>query len=151
MSWSPRMARSTWRALRQRRAPRRRYGPRCVGLVTLIGDYLRRRAGRLPIPVSNASPDAAVAASASHRPRTSGSRDPSTRVRVRAVTANPRAVTIDVSNVRTVDARFLGLLLILWKLLRVQDVPLKMTGASRRLRTMFRLQGVGYLLSRQGA
>ena len=70
---------------------------------------------------------------------------------VHVVTSNPRTVTIDVSKVRTVDARFLGLLLVLWKLLRVQDVPLQMTGASRRLRTLFRLQGVGYLLSRQGA
>jgi N-acetylglucosaminyldiphosphoundecaprenol N-acetyl-beta-D-mannosaminyltransferase len=69
----------------------------------------------------------------------------------RVVTSNPRAVTIDVANVSVVDARFLGLLLILWKLLRVANVPFTMTGASRRLRTLFRLQGVGYLLSSQGA
>src|SRR3954453_19607644 len=65
---------------------------------------------------------------------------------VRVVTSNPRAVTIEVSNLRAVDARFLGLLLILWKLLKLQNAPLAMVGASRRLRTMFRLQGVGYLL-----
>jgi N-acetylglucosaminyldiphosphoundecaprenol N-acetyl-beta-D-mannosaminyltransferase len=70
---------------------------------------------------------------------------------VGVVTSKPRAVTIDVSNLSTVDARFLGLLLILWKLLRAQNVSLQMTGASRRLRTLFRLQGVGYLLSSQGA
>ena len=68
---------------------------------------------------------------------------------VHVVSSRPRAVTIDVSNLSAVDARFLGLLLILWKLLRVQNVSLTMKGASRRLRTMFRLQGVGYLLSSQ--
>jgi N-acetylglucosaminyldiphosphoundecaprenol N-acetyl-beta-D-mannosaminyltransferase len=69
---------------------------------------------------------------------------------VRVAVSAPRAVTIDVSNLKTVDARFLGLLLVLWKLLRVQNVSFSVTGASRRLQTMFRLQGVGYLLSSQG-
>jgi N-acetylglucosaminyldiphosphoundecaprenol N-acetyl-beta-D-mannosaminyltransferase len=69
---------------------------------------------------------------------------------VSLVRSEPRNVFIDVSNLRTVDARFLGLLLVLWKLLRVQNVPLTIIGASRRLRTMFRLQGVGYLLSSHG-
>jgi N-acetylglucosaminyldiphosphoundecaprenol N-acetyl-beta-D-mannosaminyltransferase len=68
---------------------------------------------------------------------------------VRVVSLNPSAVTIDVSKVTTIDARFLGLLLVLWKLLRVQNIPLTMHGATRRLRTLFRLQGVGYLLSSQ--
>ena len=66
-----------------------------------------------------------------------------------AVTTN-KQVVIDFSNARAVDARFLGLLLMLRKQLRARGAGLTLTGISRRLERIFRLNGLGYLLPAHG-
>jgi N-acetylglucosaminyldiphosphoundecaprenol N-acetyl-beta-D-mannosaminyltransferase len=55
-------------------------------------------------------------------------------------------VVIDFTQTRLVDARFLGLLLMLRKQLKAQRVLLKFVGISRRLARSFRLNGLGHLL-----
>ena len=62
-----------------------------------------------------------------------------------AVTA-AKQVTLDFSDVRAVDARFLGLLLMLRKQLKAQGTSLKFIGLSSAMERIFRLNGVGFLL-----
>ena len=65
-----------------------------------------------------------------------------------AMTTN-KQIVIDFSETCVVDARFLGLLLMLRKQLKARNTVLRFTGISRRLERMFRLNGCGYLLSDQ--
>jgi N-acetylglucosaminyldiphosphoundecaprenol N-acetyl-beta-D-mannosaminyltransferase len=65
-----------------------------------------------------------------------------------AVASRSRAVIVDMSGLCAVDARFLGLLFMLRKQLKGQGRDLILTGASRRLKTVFRLNGAGFLLSK---
>ena len=62
-----------------------------------------------------------------------------------AIAANT-TVSIDFANTSLVDARFLGLLLMLRKILRTNDVSLVLTGLSPELKMLFRLHGLEYLL-----
>ena len=57
-----------------------------------------------------------------------------------------KSIVIDFSRTRGVDARFLGLLLMLRKQLKIQGQDLKLVGISRRLERTFRLNGLEYLL-----
>jgi N-acetylglucosaminyldiphosphoundecaprenol N-acetyl-beta-D-mannosaminyltransferase len=56
-------------------------------------------------------------------------------------------VVIDLSDTRLIDARFLGLLLMLRKELRSRKSKLRFTGASRGMARIFRLSELGFLLS----
>jgi N-acetylglucosaminyldiphosphoundecaprenol N-acetyl-beta-D-mannosaminyltransferase len=56
-------------------------------------------------------------------------------------------ITIDLSNTRLIDARFLGLLLMLRKELRSRGARLIFTGVSGTIERTFRLSEVGFLLS----
>ena len=58
-----------------------------------------------------------------------------------------KQIVIDFSETSAVDARFLGLLLMLRKQLKAQNAVPRFIGISRRLERMFRLNGFGYLLS----
>jgi N-acetylglucosaminyldiphosphoundecaprenol N-acetyl-beta-D-mannosaminyltransferase len=58
-----------------------------------------------------------------------------------------KKITVDLSDTRLVDARFLGLLLMLRKRLKEQQLGLELAGVSSRLEKWFRLNGVGFLLS----
>ena len=63
-----------------------------------------------------------------------------------ALTAN-QDISIDLSNTRFIDARFLGLLLMLRKELRSRGARLMFTGVSGTIERIFRLNEVGFLLS----
>ena len=65
-----------------------------------------------------------------------------------AMTTN-KQIVIDFSETCVVDARFLGLLLMLRKQLKARNTVLRFTAISRRLERMFRLNGCGYLLPDQ--
>ena len=65
-----------------------------------------------------------------------------------AMTTN-KQIVIDFSETCAVDARFLGLLLMLRKQLKARNTVLRFTAISRRLERMFRLNGCGYLLPDQ--
>ncbi len=56
-------------------------------------------------------------------------------------------ITIDLSNAKLIDARFLGLLLMLRKELKVRGAKLIFTGVSRRIGRIFRLSEMEFLLS----
>ena len=58
-----------------------------------------------------------------------------------------KQIVIDFSETSAVDARFLGLLLMLRKQLKAQNAVPRFVGVSRRLERVFRLNGLGYLLS----
>ena len=58
-----------------------------------------------------------------------------------------KAIVIDLSETRAIDARFFGLLLMLRKQLKGQGARLTFSGASSRLTRMFRRSGVNFLLS----
>jgi N-acetylglucosaminyldiphosphoundecaprenol N-acetyl-beta-D-mannosaminyltransferase len=58
-----------------------------------------------------------------------------------------KKITVDLSHTRLVDARFLGLLLMLRKRLKEQQLGLELAGVSSRLERWFHLNGVGFLLS----
>ena len=60
--------------------------------------------------------------------------------------ATKKQIVIDFSGTCAIDARFLGLLLMLRKQLRVQNAVPRFIGISRRLERTFRLNGLGYLL-----
>jgi N-acetylglucosaminyldiphosphoundecaprenol N-acetyl-beta-D-mannosaminyltransferase len=60
--------------------------------------------------------------------------------------ATKRRTVIDFSNTCAVDARFLGLLLMLRKNLRQSDVSLDLMGLSAELKRIFRLNGLDFLL-----
>jgi N-acetylglucosaminyldiphosphoundecaprenol N-acetyl-beta-D-mannosaminyltransferase len=57
---------------------------------------------------------------------------------------------IDLAALRVVDARFIGLLLMLRKTLRARGMGLTFVGLSPRLERIFRLNGVNYLISEGG-
>ncbi len=63
-----------------------------------------------------------------------------------ALTSN-QDISIDLSNTRYIDARFLGLLLMLRKELKSRKAKLTFTGASRTIERIFRLNEVKFLLS----
>jgi N-acetylglucosaminyldiphosphoundecaprenol N-acetyl-beta-D-mannosaminyltransferase len=65
----------------------------------------------------------------------------------REAVTTKKQIVIDFSQTRAVDARFLGLLLMVRKQLMVQSTGLKLVGISRRMERTFRLNGLGYLLS----
>ena len=65
---------------------------------------------------------------------------------LREAVATEKQIVIDFSETRAVDARFLGLLLMLRKQLTARNSVLRFMGISRRLQRMFRLNGLGYLL-----
>jgi N-acetylglucosaminyldiphosphoundecaprenol N-acetyl-beta-D-mannosaminyltransferase len=64
----------------------------------------------------------------------------------RDAAAAKKDIRINLSNTCAVDARFLGLILMLRKLVRKQGTELKFTGVSDRIRTMFSLNGAEFLL-----
>lgn len=65
---------------------------------------------------------------------------------LREAAAAQKALTLDLSAVRDIDARFLGLLLMLRKTLTGRGTALALTGLSPRLARVFRLSGAGDLL-----
>jgi N-acetylglucosaminyldiphosphoundecaprenol N-acetyl-beta-D-mannosaminyltransferase len=64
----------------------------------------------------------------------------------RSVLAQHCNVAIDVSQTRSIDPRFFGLLLMLRKELKRDGKILKFTGASKKTKRIFRLNGFGFLL-----
>jgi N-acetylglucosaminyldiphosphoundecaprenol N-acetyl-beta-D-mannosaminyltransferase len=67
--------------------------------------------------------------------------------RFRDAARTGKAVVVDLTEVRAIDARFLGLLLMLHKQLREGGRELKIVGVLSRVKRMFRLNGAGFLLS----
>ena len=65
----------------------------------------------------------------------------------RGATASKKRIMIDFSNTRIVDARFLGLLLMLRKKLKINGVSLILIGLSPGLERIFHLNGLQYLLA----
>jgi N-acetylglucosaminyldiphosphoundecaprenol N-acetyl-beta-D-mannosaminyltransferase len=65
----------------------------------------------------------------------------------RSALAAKQPITIDLADTRAIDARFLGLLLMLRKLLMRQGLPLKLIGARPGTRLLLRLNGFGFLLA----
>lgn len=70
------------------------------------------------------------------------------RARFRELSATKRTIRINLANTRIIDARFLGLLLMLNKQAKKQNAKLSFIGASFWLRAIFRLNGAGFLLDR---
>jgi N-acetylglucosaminyldiphosphoundecaprenol N-acetyl-beta-D-mannosaminyltransferase len=66
---------------------------------------------------------------------------------LREAIATNKQIIVDLSGVREVDARFLGLLLMLRKRLRDIGKNPILAGTSPRLERIFRLNGLGFLLS----
>jgi N-acetylglucosaminyldiphosphoundecaprenol N-acetyl-beta-D-mannosaminyltransferase len=64
-----------------------------------------------------------------------------------AVAARSNIVVVDIAGLSAVDARFLGLCLMLRKRLNAQGTRLAFRGASPTLSKLFRLHGVGFLLT----
>jgi N-acetylglucosaminyldiphosphoundecaprenol N-acetyl-beta-D-mannosaminyltransferase len=64
----------------------------------------------------------------------------------RDVVATDKRIIVDFSNTRAIDARFLGLLLVLRKQLNSRCGSPILIGLSHRLRRIFRLNGLGFLL-----
>ena len=58
-----------------------------------------------------------------------------------------RPICINLSNTWPIDARFLGLLLMLRKLAKRRNLSVSLVGASFRLRKLFRLNGAEFLLT----
>jgi N-acetylglucosaminyldiphosphoundecaprenol N-acetyl-beta-D-mannosaminyltransferase len=65
-----------------------------------------------------------------------------------AMTAAPKRITLDLSLTRYVDARFIGLLMMLRKLARERATQLQIVGASPYVRLLFRLHAAAYLLAK---
>jgi N-acetylglucosaminyldiphosphoundecaprenol N-acetyl-beta-D-mannosaminyltransferase len=61
--------------------------------------------------------------------------------------ASRKDIRINLANTCALDARFLGLILMLRKRARQQGAALEFVGVSSRLQTMFRLNGAGFLLA----
>jgi N-acetylglucosaminyldiphosphoundecaprenol N-acetyl-beta-D-mannosaminyltransferase len=61
--------------------------------------------------------------------------------------AEAKDIVINFTDTRLIDARFLGLLLMLNKQLKRRELHLSFTGASPRIARIFRLNGFGYLLA----
>jgi N-acetylglucosaminyldiphosphoundecaprenol N-acetyl-beta-D-mannosaminyltransferase len=64
-----------------------------------------------------------------------------------AAVGSGKNVTLDLSALKWMDARFLGLVLMLRKQLRSRGRELRLCGASRSLQRMLRLHGLNFLLS----
>jgi N-acetylglucosaminyldiphosphoundecaprenol N-acetyl-beta-D-mannosaminyltransferase len=64
----------------------------------------------------------------------------------RSALATKQPVTIDLADIHALDARFLGLLLMLRKRLLGQGLSFKLTGARGTIRLLLRLNGFGFLL-----
>ena len=65
----------------------------------------------------------------------------------RDVLATKKQITIDFSELRAADARFMGLLLMLRKILRGRGVSPICVGLSPKLKRIFRLNGLDFLMS----
>ena len=65
----------------------------------------------------------------------------------RSAVASRNEITIDLSDTSTIDARFLGLLLLLRKQLKRQHGRLTFIGASRRIAKLFRYNELSFLLA----
>jgi N-acetylglucosaminyldiphosphoundecaprenol N-acetyl-beta-D-mannosaminyltransferase len=61
--------------------------------------------------------------------------------------AAKRSITVDLSDIHAIDARFIGLLLMVRKQLRQQGLRLTLAGATRGTRLVLGLNGFDYLLS----
>ncbi len=64
-----------------------------------------------------------------------------------AINLGKPGMVLDLSHLDFVDARFLGLLLMVRKQLKARGADLQLIGASRRLQKLFCLNEVGYLIS----
>jgi N-acetylglucosaminyldiphosphoundecaprenol N-acetyl-beta-D-mannosaminyltransferase len=60
--------------------------------------------------------------------------------------AATKDIVINFTDTRLIDPRFLGLLLMLNKILKKQQLQLTLTGVSPRIARLFRLHGFGFLL-----
>ena len=60
--------------------------------------------------------------------------------------ARRQDIIVDLTNTRLIDARFLGLLLMLRKELKSRGARLTINGASRSIERIFRLHELGFLL-----
>lgn len=69
---------------------------------------------------------------------------------LREAVAAGKPLKIDLSTVRDIDARFLGLLLMLRKTLKARGMVLMLTGLSPGLERVFRLNRLSYLISEGG-
>jgi N-acetylglucosaminyldiphosphoundecaprenol N-acetyl-beta-D-mannosaminyltransferase len=67
-----------------------------------------------------------------------------------ALEARKNSIIVDLAGVKTIDARFLGLLLMLHKSAREQGAVLQIVGASKVIRRIFLLNTIGYMLSPDG-
>jgi N-acetylglucosaminyldiphosphoundecaprenol N-acetyl-beta-D-mannosaminyltransferase len=66
----------------------------------------------------------------------------------RAALASRKAhVILDLSDVRAIDARFLGLVLMVWKCAHRQGAALRLVGVSPATERLLRLNEVAFLLS----
>ena len=65
----------------------------------------------------------------------------------RSALAAKQPITVDLADVYTIDARFLGLLLMLRKLLAQQGLCLTLARAALGTRWLLRLNGFGFLLA----
>jgi N-acetylglucosaminyldiphosphoundecaprenol N-acetyl-beta-D-mannosaminyltransferase len=72
---------------------------------------------------------------------------PQAMVYFRGAIARQKSIVVDLSRTRGVDARFLGLFLMLRKQLKSSGSGLRFVGVSRPLERQFALNGLGYLLS----
>ena len=72
---------------------------------------------------------------------------PETILSLRKAAASQKQISIDLSQVRTVDVRFLGLILMFVKQMSASPHALQFVGASRKVQRLFRLNGLQYLLS----
>jgi N-acetylglucosaminyldiphosphoundecaprenol N-acetyl-beta-D-mannosaminyltransferase len=61
--------------------------------------------------------------------------------------AAAKHIVINFTDTRLIDARFLGLLLMLGKHLKKQQLDLRFTGVSPRIARIFRLNGFGFLIN----
>jgi N-acetylglucosaminyldiphosphoundecaprenol N-acetyl-beta-D-mannosaminyltransferase len=61
--------------------------------------------------------------------------------------AAAKHIVINFADTRLIDARFLGLLLMLGKQLKKQELNLRFTGVSPRIARIFRLNGFGFLIN----
>lgn len=66
---------------------------------------------------------------------------------VRGAVTGARKIIIDLSETSTIDPRFFGFLFMLRKLSKEKGITVTFTGVSSRLKKMFRLNGVNYLLA----
>jgi N-acetylglucosaminyldiphosphoundecaprenol N-acetyl-beta-D-mannosaminyltransferase len=69
----------------------------------------------------------------------------------REAVADSEEVTIDVSRLGSIDARFFGLLLMVRKQTLQHGGRLRFSGVSRRIKRIFHLNGFGFLLDSAGA